>query len=92
VDGPQILTLGATPEALAAWGIGGSVGHPLDPDRWAEDRQYERHDPTEALRAFARRGGIHQARGRKDLGEWVVSLAGHDDNRLGQLRRALERP
>jgi hypothetical protein len=55
VDDPQILTFGATPEALAAWGIGGNVGHPLDPDRWAEDRQYERHDPTEALRAFARR-------------------------------------
>ena len=110
VDDPQILTFGATPEALAAWGIGGNVGHPLDPDRWAEDRQYERHDPTEALRAFARRrhevvtlleglsprqwqrGGIHQARGRMDLGEWVASLAGYDDNHLGQLRRALELP
>jgi DinB superfamily len=27
----------------------------LDPDRWAEERQYRRHDPTEALSAFARR-------------------------------------
>src|ERR1700732_3036917 len=36
-DDPQILTLGASPEALAAWGIGGEIGHPLDPDRWADD-------------------------------------------------------
>ena len=110
VDDPQILTLGATPEALAAWGIGGEVGHPLDPDRWAEDRQYARQDAAGALRAFSRRrhevvtlldglsprqwqrGGIHQARGRMDVGEWVASLAGHDDNHLGQLRRTLELP
>lgn len=108
VDEPQILTLGATPEALAACGIGGEIGHPLDPDRWAEDRQYARQDATGALRAFGRRrrevvtlldalsprqwqrGGIHQARGRLDLGEWTASLAGHDDNHLGQLRRTLD--
>lgn len=108
VDEPPILTLGATPEALARWGIGGAVGHPLDPDRWAEDRQYARQDPTGALEAFGRRrgevlavldalsprqwqrGGIHQARGRMAVGEWVASLAGHDDNHLAQLRRTLD--
>ena len=107
VDEPVILTFGATPEALAAWGIGGRVGHPLDPDRWAEDRQYARSDGREALRAFGRRrgetvglletlgpgrwrrGGIHLARGRLELHDWVASLAGHDDNHLGQLRRAV---
>jgi hypothetical protein len=107
VDEPQILTLGATPEALAAWGIGGEIGHPLDPDRWAEERQYARQDAGEALAAFCRRrrevialldglnaeqwqrGGIHQARGRMRLDEWVASLAGHDDNHLEQLRRTI---
>jgi len=38
-----------------------------------------------------RRGGIHLARGRMELGEWVASLAGHDDNHLAQLRRAVDR-
>ena len=28
-DVEELFTLGATPEALAAWGIGGAVGHPL---------------------------------------------------------------
>jgi hypothetical protein len=37
-----------------------------------------------------RRGGIHLARGRMELGEWVASLAGHDDNHLAQLERAVE--
>jgi hypothetical protein len=108
VDDPEILTLGATPERLAAWGIGGAVGHPLDPDRWAEDRQYRSQRGADAARAFRRRrgeavalldglaptqwrrAGIHQARGRMELGEWVASLAGHDDNHLGQLARAIE--
>jgi hypothetical protein len=35
------------------------------------------------------RAGIHLGRGRLTLGEWVASLAGHDDNHLEQLRRAL---
>ena len=94
-------------EALARWGIGGAIGHPLDPDRWAEERQYARHDPAEALAAFVRRrretitllggltadqwrrGGIHQARGRMEMGEWVASLAGHDDNHLEQIKTPL---
>ena len=108
VEDPPILTLGATPESLASWRIGGQIGHPLDPDRWAEERQYSRSDGLEALRAFRRRrhevidlldgldtrqwrrGGIHLARGRMELGEWVASLAGHDDNHLAQLHRAVE--
>jgi DinB family protein len=108
MDEPAILTFSATPEALAAWGIGGDVGHPLDPDRWAEERQYLRCDTAAALRAFARRrdellalldgltepqwqrAGIHPRRGRMPLGDWVASLAGHDDNHLDQLRRALD--
>ena len=35
------------------------------------------------------RGGIHSQRGRLALGDWVASLAAHDDNHLDQLRRAL---
>jgi hypothetical protein len=43
MDDPVIVTLAAPPETLAAWGIGALVGHPLDPDRWAEERQYARN-------------------------------------------------
>lgn len=52
LDEPRILVFGATAEDLAAWRIGGSIGHPLDPDRWAEERQYLRNDAREALAAF----------------------------------------
>jgi hypothetical protein len=108
VEDPPILTLSATPDALARWGIGGAIGHPLDPDRWAEERQYARCDGPAALEAFRRRrsevidllgaleprqwrrAGIHLARGRMELAEWVASLAGHDDNHLEQLRRAVD--
>jgi hypothetical protein len=108
LDEPSILVLGAGPGDLAPWRIGGAIGHPLDPDRWAEERQYRRQDGREALAAFARRrrevlallrslspaewerGGIHPRRGRLTLGEWAASLAGHDDNHLAQLARALE--
>ena len=31
------------------------MGNPLDPDRWAEELQYSRSDPTRALAAFSRR-------------------------------------
>jgi len=57
IDDPKILTFSATPEALRRWGISGSVGHPLDPDGWAEDRQYQRADARAALAAFAKRRG-----------------------------------
>ena len=36
------------------------------------------------------RRGIHQARGRMRLDEWVASFAGHDDNHLEQLRRTIQ--
>ena len=55
MDEPKILSFGARPEDLAEWGIGGDVGNPLDPDRWAEDRQYARCDGRQALAAFRRR-------------------------------------
>ena len=108
VEEPPILTLSATPEALASWGIGGEIGHPLDPDRWAEERQYSRSDGLAALQAFRRRrarwwicstgstpgngdaaASIWRA-GAWSSGEWVASLAGHDDNHLGQLQRAVD--
>src|SRR6267378_2907565 len=54
LDDPKILTLSADPDDLAAWGIGGAVGHPLDPERWAEDRLYARADPGHALAGFRR--------------------------------------
>ncbi|PYN01314.1 MAG: hypothetical protein DME07_14415 [Candidatus Rokuibacteriota bacterium] len=57
MDEPKILAFSAAPADLEAWGIGGGIGHPLDPDRWAEERQYGRNDPREALAAFARRRG-----------------------------------
>ena len=103
---PTILVLGAEPEQLAPWRFVGK--HPLDPDEWAEDRQYGRSDPHEALTAFQRRrtevltvfrglseaewqrGGIHLGRGRLTLAQWAASLAGHDDNHLAQLERALD--
>ncbi|HET9925689.1 MAG TPA: DinB family protein [Methylomirabilota bacterium] len=55
LDEPRILVVGASANDLAAWRIGGSIGHPLDPGRWAEDRQYLRNDTREALAAFQRR-------------------------------------
>ena len=108
LDEPRILVLGATPDDLAPWRIGGVIGHPLDPVRWVEDRQYARSDTRDALSSFRRRrgevlalleaaspadwdrGGIHLSRGRLTLGDWVASLAAHDDNHLDQLRRALD--
>lgn len=55
LDEPRLLVLGASASDLAAWRIGGSIGHPLDPGRWAEERQYLRNDTREALAAFQRR-------------------------------------
>src|SRR5262249_37164669 len=57
IDDPKILTCAATPDVLAQWGIGDAVGHPLDPARWAEERQYARCDARLALDAFRRRRG-----------------------------------
>lgn len=55
LDEPRILVLGASANDLVAWRIGGAIGHPLDPGRWAEERQYLRNDTREALAAFQRR-------------------------------------
>src|SRR5438552_2277937 len=55
LDEPRILVLGASATDLAPWRFGGSIGHPLDPGRWAEDRQYLRNDAREALAAYRRR-------------------------------------
>jgi uncharacterized damage-inducible protein DinB len=81
---------------------------PVNPDRWAEERQYLRNDATEALGAFRKRreetlaflrklspadwtrGGIHPARGRMTLDDFVTLIAWHDENHLDQLQRALE--
>jgi DinB family protein len=107
MDEPKILSFGARPEDLGAWGIGDGVGNPLDPDRWAEDRQYGRSDGRLALAAFGRRraevltflgrlspgqwqrGGIHPTRGRMTMADYAAALAGHDDNHLEQMKRAL---
>jgi hypothetical protein len=81
----------------------------LDPDRWAEERQYLRNDAGLAAAAFRgrrrdtlallqklvplgglQRGGIHIARGRITIDDFVSVMAWHDDNHLDQLRRALE--
>jgi DinB family protein len=55
LDDPQILVYGARPVDLLPWKIGGQIGHPLDPERWAEERQYLRNDAHEAIAALHRR-------------------------------------
>ena len=55
LDEPTLLAFSAEPDDLRAWRIGGAIGHPLDPDRWAIERQYARNDPREALAAWQRR-------------------------------------
>jgi hypothetical protein len=57
LDEPTIFVLGAGPVELAPWRVGGGVRHPLDPDCWAEERQYARNDARAALAAFQRRRG-----------------------------------
>ena len=55
MDAPKVFVVGAAPRDAAAWGMGGAVPFPYDPDRWREERQYERNDASEALAAFRRR-------------------------------------
>ena len=55
MDDPTFLTLGDMPPHLSAWGLTAGDGLPLDPDLWAEERQYLRHDTGAALDAFGRR-------------------------------------
>ena len=54
-DEPTFLVLGELPPDPERWGIGGRVGMPLDPDRWAQERQYLRNDAVEAARSMRRR-------------------------------------
>jgi len=80
----------------------------VNPDRWAEERQYLRNDAGDVVAAFRKRredslaflrkctpeqlarGGIHAARGRMTVDDFVALMAWHDDNHLDQLKRALE--
>jgi len=54
-DNPTFLVLGEMPPDPERWGVGGRVGMPLSPDRWAEERQYLRNDAALALNAFRNR-------------------------------------
>lgn len=55
MDDPKFLTLGDMPPRLAEWGLTEEDGLPLDPDRWAAERQYLRHDTGAALAALGTR-------------------------------------
>jgi uncharacterized damage-inducible protein DinB len=55
LDEPTFLVLGEMPTDRAAWGIIEGDALPLDPDRWAEERQYLRNDAGQALAALRRR-------------------------------------
>ncbi len=55
MDDPKFLVLGAMPPNPAEWGIGGRVRPAIDPDRWAEERQYLRNASGAALIAFRNR-------------------------------------
>lgn len=57
LDEPVFLVLGEMPPDRAAWGIVEGDGLPLDPDRWAEERQYDRSDAGRALAALRNRRG-----------------------------------
>ena len=54
MDEPKVLVVGARPPNPAEWGLIGDE-LPVDPDRWADERQYARCDPGAALAAFRRR-------------------------------------
>jgi len=51
-DEPTFLVLGELPPDPERWGITGRIGMPLNPDRWAEERQYIRADAGLALQAL----------------------------------------
>jgi DinB family protein len=54
-DAPKFLVLGEFPRDRAEWGLVEGDAMPLDPDRWAEERQYLRNEPRAALHALRRR-------------------------------------
>ncbi len=37
-----------------------------------------------------KRGSLHPLHGRVTFEDWTAGMAGHDDNHLNQLRRALD--
>jgi hypothetical protein len=55
MNDPLVFVAGAPPGDAERWGIAGPVPFPLDPERWAEERQYARNDPSSALASFRRR-------------------------------------
>lgn len=55
LDEPTFLVLGEMPPNRARWGIAEGDALPLDPDRWAQERQYLRNDTGQALAALRRR-------------------------------------
>jgi hypothetical protein len=55
MDEPKFLVLGEMPHDREAWGIVEGDVMPLDPDRWAEERQYLRNETTAAVAALRRR-------------------------------------
>jgi hypothetical protein len=54
MDEPKVLVVGARPPNPGEWGLVGDE-LPVDPNRWADERQYSRCDPTAALAAFRNR-------------------------------------
>lgn len=56
MDEPKVLAVGGMPKNPTEWGVTGS-DLPLDPERWAEERQYQKNDAAAALAAFGRRRG-----------------------------------
>ena len=70
-DDPRVFVVGAEPPDAAAWGFGAEAPFPLDPDRWREERQYDRSDPAAALSAFGRRRReVLALLGRLSPAEW----------------------
>ena len=57
LDEPRMLVLGRVRRISPPGGSVARSGHPLDPARWAEERQYRRNDTDEALAALRRPPG-----------------------------------
>jgi DinB superfamily len=55
LDEPTFLVLGEMPPDQTGWGLIEGDALPLDPDRWAEERQYLRNDTGQAVAALRRR-------------------------------------
>jgi len=107
MDEPKVVVAGARPKNPEEWGLVGDE-LPVDPARWAEERQYQRGDVAAALAAFGRRRAesldffrrlsteqwqracLHPTLGRLTYTDWAALIAGHDDNHLAQLTRALD--